>query len=91
MGEREDVWGQQIQHLPTSKHFLGTCYGQASGCLPNTHTLIEVLQNPMGQGLFSPPLFFFLFFFLATPCGMWDLSSPTRYQTRAPCSGSAES
>ena len=38
--------------------------------------------------------FFFLFFLLllkkilATPGGMWDLSSPTRDQTHAPCIGS---
>ena len=30
----------------------------------------------------------FFFFFLATPCSMWDLSSLTRDQTRAPCRGS---
>ena len=30
------------------------------------------------------------FFFFATPCGMWDLSSPTRDPTLAPCIGSAE-
>ena len=29
--------------------------------------------------------------FLAMPCTLRDLSSPTRDQTRAPCSGSAES
>ena len=33
----------------------------------------------------------FLLLFLAVPCGLWDLSSPTRDWTRAPCSGSAES
>ena len=27
-------------------------------------------------------------FILATPCGMWDLSSPTRNQIHAPCNGS---
>ena len=27
------------------------------------------------------------FFLLPIPCGMWDLSSPTRDQTHAPCSG----
>ena len=32
-----------------------------------------------------------LFFFFATQGGMWDLSSPTRDQTGAPCSGSTES
>ena len=34
----------------------------------------------------SPPA---SFFFLATPCSTWDLSSPTRGWTHAPCSGSA--
>ena len=33
----------------------------------------------------------FLFFFLAAPCGLRDLSSPTRDQTHAPYSGSTES
>ena len=31
------------------------------------------------------------FFFLAMPCGIWDLSSPTRDLTPVPCSGSTES
>ena len=30
----------------------------------------------------------FFFFFLHEPCDMWDLSSLTRDQTQAPCSGS---
>ena len=36
---------------------------------------------------------FYLFktiYFLAVPHGMWDLSSPIRDRTCAPCSGSAE-
>ena len=34
--------------------------------------------------------FAFVFFsFLAMPHGMWDLISPTRGRTSAPCSGSA--
>ena len=32
-----------------------------------------------------------LLFFLAVPCGLRDLCSPTRDWTRAPCSGSVES
>ena len=28
---------------------------------------------------------------MATPCSVWDLSSPTRNQTHAPCIGSTES
>ena len=37
---------------------------------------------------FEVLVFVFLFFW---PCGMWDLSSPTRNGTRAPCSGSTGS
>ena len=33
------------------------------------------------------PFFFFFLTFLATPCGMWDLSSLTRNQTCTPCIG----
>ena len=42
----------------------------------------------------SPQLYLFTkstFFFQATPCGTWDLTSPIRDQTYAPCSGSTES
>ena len=34
---------------------------------------------------------FFFFNFLATPCGMWNLTSLTKDRTHAPCSGSVES
>ena len=33
----------------------------------------------------------FLFIYLAMPCGMWDLSSPSKDGTRAPFGGSVES
>ena len=36
-------------------------------------------------------LLFFFFFLLAVPCGIQDLSSPTRDRTRAPCGGSVQS
>ena len=41
----------------------------------------------------SQLIFLLSFFslFLATPRGLWDLSSPTRDQTQEPCSGSTES
>ena len=45
--------------------------------------------------LHSSPFFKFcfllLFYFLALPCDMWDLSSPPRDQTCAPFTGSMES
>ena len=34
---------------------------------------------------------FFGLFFLAVTCGTWDLGSPSKGRTCAPCSGSAES
>ena len=39
--------------------------------------------------IYRPYMFFIfiLFYFLATPQGMWYLSSLTRARTRAPCSG----
>ena len=42
----------------------------------------------LGGGWFRGVLFVC---FLARLCALWDLSSLTRGQTRAPCSGSAES
>ena len=41
-----------------------------------------------------PILFYFIFYFifiLAALCSMWDLSSPTRDGTGAPCIGNTES
>ena len=39
----------------------------------------------------SSPAVHVVVFFLVMPHGLWDLSSPTRAQTRAPCSESVES
>ena len=41
----------------------------------------------LGQPWLLLELPFFFFFFLATPCGIWDLSSLSRARTHAPCSG----
>ena len=43
------------------------------------------------QSTSNKQMHFYFIFFLAAPCGMWDLSSQTRDQTCAPCSGRAES
>ena len=48
-------------------------------------------HQPPGQEVCLVPLSFFFLNFLATPCGMWDLSAPTRDGTRASYSGSLES
>ena len=46
-----------------------------------------ICQNDWISDCYSVKFGFF-FFFLAMPCSMWDLSSPTRDQTHAPCIGS---
>ena len=47
---------------------------------------IKKTQFKMAKDLHRP-----FFFFKALSCSLRNLSSPTRDQTRAPCSGSAES
>ena len=61
-----------------------------------TNTFIFLLN--FGIQIMSLVVIFFLFLFvwggvgtLATLYGMWDLSSPTRNPTCAPCSGSMKS
>ena len=53
---------------------------------------VLLYQNCLGYfSFFVFPYQFFFFFFSPTPCGMQDLNSPTRDQTRAPCIGNVES
>ena len=51
----------------------------------------DSFQKYSKHTLINKMFLFPMIFFLALPRGMWDLSSPTRDETRAPCSGSAES
>ena len=46
---------------------------------------------PLGEKSFHSFFFLFCFVLFCFSCGMWDLSSMTRDQTRIPCSGSTES
>ena len=49
------------------------------------------MVQPRGPSV-SPWRYYFSFFlFFAMPCGIQDLSSPTRDRTHAPCSGSTVS
>ena len=70
--------------LPSSLSLEGTSSREASPITPATQAS-PLPRHPPGLTL----LCFFLF--LAAPYSMWDPSSPTRGQTLAPCSGSAES
>ena len=65
------------------------------GC-GRTSMLYSSVVNFLARSLPGPPHVFclsvlFWFGFFCCTCGMWDLSSPTRDRTRAPCSGSVES
>ena len=80
----------------TSQHFVWlTAFWllslslQSSFFAPGKMTALSSISLGPIQSL-SPGLrlFFSFLFFLAAPRGMWDLNSPTRGQTRAPCSGS---
>ena len=63
---------------------------QSSSALPSGAVLSLCCSHPAGD--FCLVLFFFFFpYFLATQCGLWGLSSPTRDWTRAPCTGNVES
>ena len=62
-------------------------------CVPIPFSIAFLTSFP-SLSLPITPLYFlslFFFFFLATPSGMWNLSSLTRDRTCAPCSGSMES
>ena len=56
--------------------------------LPHPHTTIFL---PNCFNALKPSLTLSLFFSLAVPRGMWELSCPNRDRTCAPCIGSAES
>ena len=67
-------------------------------CFPWSCTMLSCQQctrvpaspHPYQQLLIFCVCLWFFFLFLATPCGMRDLSSPTKDRTHAPCSGSME-
>jgi len=48
------------------------------------------LNNKSNSRVFFVCLFFNTFYILATPCSMWELSSPSRNQSCASCIGSTE-
>ena len=64
--------------------------------IPEFGALVEIYSRILHQVflLFSQawllPKDLFIFYFLASPLGMQDLSSPTRDQTHVPCIGSLE-
>ena len=58
-------------------------------CYFNFHFPDDILCAASIFKLFFPS--FSVFFFLAKQCCLWDLSSSTRDETLAPCSGSMES
>ena len=88
----------QIQFLACTGlrvHFLAGCHLSSvsrghfqvgcnmATCFIKTNKGVREFSK-MGATIFS-------FFFLATPCSTWDLSSLTKDRTGVPCSGSSES
>ena len=77
---------------------------KVSACYTHTHTIAFSLAasvtaltdtnlqpGKLHMPIVTPNIFLNSIFFVATPQGMWDLSSQTSEQTPNPCSGSAES
>ena len=94
----------QTHHTPTiHSHAAQGCYlhpGEHPGTITTIHTVRgksycsqpDSIGSKSSLGYYLLSDFFFFFFFLARPCGgLRDLSSPTRDQTLAPCSGSVKS
>ena len=84
-GTKRDTWGpvNPLQVAPCALSAILPSPKTESGTelLPSTVVLIfSCISKSSGK-----------FFFLASPRDMWDLSSWTRVQTCAPCTGSTES
>lgn len=60
-------------------------------CTPSPPLPAHQQDTPGGALGPPPPCQAGLFFCLAMPCGIWDLSTLTRVPTRALCNGSTES
>ena len=94
------VWGscalrrEYLECLPPLSHLprkVSQISGINPGCfraLPHLLICSGILGNVLGLSL-DEVLFLFVFFFWLR--GMWDLSSLTKDQTCAPCTGSVES
>ena len=78
----KDTWGWH----PTTSTYVSA--------LQTVQMLLEIGLHFLVNTFFSSAFtfsFFVCFCFLAIPLGVWDLSSPTRDQTCASCTGSVES
>ena len=71
----------------------GPSHVTADGPIRKLDFILNTLGSPLGNLKQGSDIdsFFFLFFFLASLCGMWHLSSPTRDQTHILCIRSEES
>ena len=88
-----ELWKDSVKNLAqclvsTTRIILYIAFPQASSNLGLFYCCTGFIIRQM-LNLFILLLLFG--FFLAMPCGMWDLSSPTRDQTCVLCRGSMES
>ena len=68
--------------------YLAPCYSRCGLWTSSIDITWELIYNAESQTLARPAelessLLFLFWFFLVAPCGLWDLSSPTRDRTRA--------
>ena len=77
----QDHWGVCLK-----SHFVTRPQGRKDCTLPLPGNMPGVTWNQHPWGLFegSNFIYLYIFYFLATQCSIWDLSSPTRDQTHTP-------
>ena len=84
--------GQMVSSESNGGRRRGGDGGSGSQDVENVRCIRNTLSSWLPGTLTTLSYFYYCFLiFLATPCGIWDLSSPTRDRTCAPCSGSVES
>ena len=94
-GAREQPFGKHsLADMPScvgGRHRKRREWGLWSSHTHKTPAVCRNLSYRAQSTSFSLLFYFILFYFLAALCGMWDLSSPTRVRTRAPCIESTQS
>ena len=78
------------QRIITKMKWISIWKASNSGTFTKSQRNIKLLRLLIYLSFASSKLFVlfcFNFYFLATPCGTWDVSSLTRDQTRVPCLG----
>ena len=83
--DRTDVF------IPDTDTDLPVCHSAEELVSVTIQGLSSVLGDSHLTSLEFVPLLLFFKMYLAMLCGIWDLRSLTRNQTRVPCNGNSES